>query len=155
MGAFKSKALDILKKNGIDNPQPNLWYPQEAWLAAFREIQDTIGTSTLFQIGMKIPESAKFPPEINTIEKALGAIDVAYHMNHRGGEIGSYKFVPTGDRQAKMICRNPYPCDFDRGIIEAMVRRFKPANSVAMVKHDNGQPCRKNGADSCTYLISW
>ena len=31
----------------------------------------------------RIPANAKFPPQIKTIEDALGAIDMAYHMNHR------------------------------------------------------------------------
>jgi hypothetical protein len=34
-------------------------------------------------IGKSIPENAQFPPEINSIEAGLQAIDVAYHMNHR------------------------------------------------------------------------
>ena len=46
------------------------WYPQQAWLNAFREIAQTIGASTLHQIGLSIPGSAKFPPGVNPIEKA-------------------------------------------------------------------------------------
>lgn len=85
-----------------------------------------------------------FPPEINTIEKGLAAIDIAYHMNHRGGEIGHYKFQSTGNNSGKMVCDNPYPCEFDRGIIEAMAQKFKPKDSImAFVEHDESQPCRR------------
>ncbi|MBI5030397.1 MAG: hypothetical protein HZB51_07710 [Chloroflexi bacterium] len=111
---------------------------------------------TLLMIGRQIPQNAKWPPDVDTIEKGLRSIDVAYHMNHRGGEIGSYRFEPTGKNSAKMICQNPYPCDFDLGIIDAVAHKFKPANvPMVTVKHDDSQPCRKKGADSCTYLINW
>ncbi len=156
MGVAKEKALAILADNNIHSPNWDMWYLQQNWLNAFKDISETLGPDTLHAIGLKIPENAKFPKEIDTIEKALRAIDVAYHMNHRNGEIGTYGFQSTGPRSAKMVCRNPYPCAFDRGIIEAMARRFQPANSPAVsVRHDDSAPCRQEGADSCAYLVQW
>ena len=170
VGVFKAKALSILAGHGIVDPVKGRWYSQQAWLDSFRSIAEGVGAATLSSIGRKIPENAQFPPEIDSIVKALSAIDVAYHMNHRrdgkvmfdptsGGMlegIGHYQFLPLDDRTAKMICRNPYPCEFDRGIIEAMAKRFKPADSVfAQVRHDDAAPCRHKAADACTYLISW
>lgn len=170
IGALKNQALKFLQDNGIINPQPGQWYSQQSWLNAFKSIAESTGVFTLFNIGKKIPENAQFPPEINTIEKALGAIDIAYHMNHRiNGEIlfnpqtgvmkegiGHYKSEKISDKQIKMVCNNPYPCDFDRGIIESMATKFKPDGaSIVMVKHDDTCPCRKKGADSCTYIVSW
>jgi hypothetical protein len=125
-------------------------------LDSLQEISLKIGPKSLFAIGKAIPSNAQFPPDINTIEKALASIDIAYHMNHKNGEIGHYKLIKAEGRTAKMVCDNPYPCDFDRGIIEAMAQKFKPADSImAFVEHDDTQPCRKKGADSCTYLITW
>lgn len=155
LGLFKAKALEILADKGIENPQPGQWYSQQAWLDAFKVISETIGANTLYNIGLKIPANAQFPPDIDNIEKALSAIDMAYHMNHRGGEIGTYGFEKTGPKSVKMVCKNPYPCDFDRGIIEAMAKRFKPAGSVVVVKHDDSAPCRKKGQEACTYLVTW
>ncbi len=155
MGAYKATALDILKQNGIDNPQPNHFYSQQAWLDSFKKIAEHFGPSTLLIIGKKIPENATFPPQIDSIEKALAAIDIAYHMNHRGGEIGHYQFTVTGNQTGKMVCNNPYPCDFDRGIITAMAVRFAPKDTNPKVTHDDSQPCRKKGANTCTYLITW
>ncbi len=51
-----------------------------------------------------------------------------------------------------MVCENPYPCAFDRGIIQAMAARFEPA---AQVKHVDLGGCRKKAAESCSYLVSW
>ena len=100
-------------------------------------------------------------------------IDVAYHMNHRNGRqeimydpqrtparldgIGSYRcdFAPD-KREAVLVCDNPYPCQFDQGIITEMVHRFKPQDSLyARVNHVSGVPCRKRGDASCTYQVRW
>lgn len=156
MGAFRAASIKILTENGIGEPKAGQWYKQQDWLNAFKAIAQSVGGSTLFQIGKAIPANAAWPPQIDTIDKALASIDVAYHMNHRGGEIGHYTFALTGERSGKFVCNNPYPCDFDRGIITAVATKFKPAG-VAMVnvKHDDSQPCRSKGGDSCTYLVSW
>ncbi len=170
MGAFRSRALKILSTNGIPEPEPGQWYSQQAWLDSFKTISETVGAVTLAVIGRKIPENAHFPPDIDNIEKALESIDVAYHMNHRlAGEvlfnprtgemkegIGHYGYEKIGEKKVRMICNNPYPCDFDRGIIEAMAQRFKPAACLFVkVAHDDSAPCRKKDADRCTYYIQW
>lgn len=155
MSTFSDRATRILAKHGLPDPKPGVWYKQQAWLNAFQEISQTLGPNTLYRIGMMIPGQAKFPPEINTVIQALNAIDVAYKMNHRGGEIGSYLFESTGPRSGRMVCRNPYPSDFDRGIIQAMINRFKPVDGIAKVELNPSQPSRKTGADACTYEMSW
>lgn len=155
MGAFGEYSLRILEENGIADPKPGEWYSQQSWLDAFKAIAERVGHATLFQIGIKIPENAAWPPQIDTIDGALASIDVAYHMNHRGGEIGHYDYQKTGDRSGKMVCNNPYPCDFDRGIIVATAKKFAPQGTFVKVEEDKSQPCRKKGADSCTYLIIW
>ncbi|MBT8225353.1 MAG: hypothetical protein HKP61_23195 [Dactylosporangium sp.] len=156
MGAFTSRALKVLAASGIQDPQAGQWYSQQAWLDAFQKLGEQLGPNTLIMIGKTIPENAKFPPNINSIETALASIDKAYHMNHRGGEIGSYKVVSSQPKSARMVCENPYPCDFDRGIVLGTATKYKPATSGAVrVSHDDTQPCRKKGARSCTYQIDW
>ena len=169
MGAFKARAIEILSKNGIDGPKAGLWYSQQSWLDAFKDIATLLGPNTLYSIGLTIPENAKFPPEIDSIEKALGAIDVAFHMNHRiNGKvlfdpqtgtiqegIGHYTFERIGEKEGKMICPNSYPCDFDRGIINGTARKFKAVGDIVQVIHNDAAPCRKKGADSCEYIINW
>jgi hypothetical protein len=139
MGTNKARADRILGSHGLHDVKPGSWYSQQKWLDAFREIAETVGPNTLYQI----------------IEQALGAIDVAYKMNHRGGEIGSYQFHSTSPKSGKLVCHNPYPSDFDRGIVQAMANRFKPQGSFVSVTLDETQPTRKTGGESCTFLVSW
>ena len=154
----RATRFKILQKHGIANPQPKDWYSQKAWLDAFKEISEEFGVHTLFAIGEAIPQNAIFPPEIDNLHKALSSIDIAYHLNHRGGEIGHYTLTEFNEekRTAIMVCKNPYPSEFDRGIITAMVTKFLPATSLIYdVQRDSSKETRLQGADCCTYIITW
>ena len=156
MGAFRETALKILGDCGIQNPTPEQWYKQQAWLDALRLIGETIGPKTLQMIGRSVPNTAKFPPGIDSMEKALGSIDIAYHMNHRGPLSGNYKMSKVSDTKIIVVCDSAYPCDFDFGIVSAMAERFRPAAAVVVkVSHDPTSPCRKTGGAPCTYVVSW
>ncbi|MCB4792261.1 MAG: hypothetical protein LHV68_10305 [Elusimicrobia bacterium] len=166
----KETGFKILAANWIKDPKPNHWYLQENWLNAFKEISKKIGPLALNAIGRKIPENADWPSEVNSIESALQSIDIAYHMNHRiNGEvmfnpatgamkegIGHYEFKKNEEGQVLMICQNPYPCDFDKGIIYAAANKFKPAGvkQISVVEEETNT-CRKKGDDTCIYIVSW
>ena len=155
MGAFKSISLDALEQNGIVDPQPDRWYPQQAWLDSFKVIAEKVGPNTLYQAGRQVPTEYRFPPGVESIEAVLTDLDAAYRGSHRGGEVGHYRFQFLGLNKGQMTCDNPYPCDFDRGIISALAQRFEPPGSLVDVRHEEDAPCKKEGADSCTYTISW
>lgn len=151
-------AIKILKNHGIENPTPGEWYSQDNWLAAFADVSQKFGVNTLFEIGKAIPANANFPENIETLEQALESIDKAYHMNHRNGEIGFYKLVEFNDcdKSAIMHCKNPYPCEFDRGIITAIARRFRPPRSnFPQTKLIDSKPGRQQGADESWYKVTW
>ena len=154
MGAFKGISLDILKENGIVDPQPDEWYSQQAWLDSFKVIADKVGPNTLYQVGRQIPQQYYFPPGVDSIESVLSDLDDAYRKSHRGGEIGHYRFKMVGLNVGQMECDNPYPCDFDRGIITALAERFEPEGSLVDVRQEDS-PCKKQGDDSSVYTISW
>ena len=155
MGAFKRIALDILRSNGIDDPQPGAWVSQQAWLDAFAAIADKVGPNTLYQIGRQIPQQYIFPAGVDSIESVLADLDDAYRKSHRGGEVGHYEFRILGMRTGQMTCQSPYPCDFDRGIIGALAERFEPEGSLVDVRHEDDAPCKKDGAESCVFTITW
>ncbi|MEL6271313.1 MAG: hypothetical protein AAFV33_09140 [Chloroflexota bacterium] len=153
--ALGEDAIPILEKYGLHPIDPNGWYNQQNFLNAYREIAKS-NFLNLVAVGMQVPDLAGLPPEIQTIDDALNALNVAYQMHHRGGKIGEYAYERTGERAAKMVARNPYPSDFDYGIIYRMVQKFRPSDSDhIIVELDPQAPTRKNGADSCTYLIEW
>ncbi len=158
---FRESGLAILAKHGIGAPRPGEFYPLQSFLNAMKEIGENYSDQMLFRVGQQIALYAKLPPEIDSLEKSLASIDVAYHMNHRAGNIGQYGYAREHTsshamNKAKMVCANPYPCAFDRGVIEGFAQRFKPPQCLdVVVRHDDSQPCRRHGGDSCTYIIAW
>jgi predicted hydrocarbon binding protein len=149
--ALQSRGERILAQNGIEDPQEGDWYPQQAWLDAFEEIADEIGENTLRQIGREIPKNAEWPPGVDSVVGALESIDDAYHMNHRGGDIGYYR-AENVDGTVEVRCKNPYPCDFDRGIIKAAADEF--ADSLVTVTETSDR-CRSDGGEECRYEATW
>ena len=165
-------ALKVLAEKGLKDINPEKWYPLQSWLDAYKTISDKIGPVALFAIGKKIPELAKWPPQVNSIETALSSLDIAYHMNHRlpGNQnamfdpktgvmqegIGHYKVVKTGDRAMTITCDNPYPCEFDKGVITATAKKFKPADVASIIViEDESVKCRNNGGQACVYKVTW
>lgn len=172
---FRHAISSVLESEGIGKRgadgsiqiDPAGWYSQEAWLRSFARIARSGSGSQLFQIGQRIPENAQFPPWVVDIHTAIQSINIAYHMNHRKqgkvmfdpetkamlDGIGTYGFQPVdGESRIISVCNNPYPCEFDRGIITAMATKFEPNGSVV---HGPDSPCRKKHADSCTYIVTW
>ncbi len=156
----KGEGLVILTKHGINQPQLGQFYPLQALLDAMQEVADRMGDQMLYRIGAEIAKNAKLPPDIDNLEVALGAIDTAYHMNQRGGEIGHYRFVDEGTsgglRIGRMECLNPYPHAFDRGVLDGFAERFRPEDCIdVVIRDDESAPNRKAGARASMYIVTW
>lgn len=150
--AFEDKTASILENHGIEDPHPDEWYPQQAWLDAFKEIADTVGKNTLTNVGKAIPDNAEWPSGVDSVEEGIESIDAAYHMNHRSGDIGHYLVESVGETEAEIRCTNPYPCAFDQGIIEGVAQEF--GDGLPHLE-EIGDECRESGGKECTYLLTW
>ncbi len=157
IAALGESARPLLEKHGFASVQPDAWYLLQSILDVFKEIyeKDFTAMLDLVHIGMEVPKHVLWPPEIQTIEDALFSIDEAYHMNHKDGEIGTYRTSQAKRREFQIFCENPYPCDFDYGLLYGIARRYLPPDGHLIVEHDPDAPCRKHGEDSCTYSVRW
>ena len=175
MGVFKSLANKYLLAAGFGEQDGKgsividygKDYSLDSFLSAFEKISNEVGDSVLFNIGKSIPNSSQFPPNINSVEDSVRLLDTAYHMNHiKNGKpmfdpntgkkekgIGYYGYEKV-DGNNTILCEvnNPYPCAFDRGLIHGMASQFEKA---VRVEHDDTKSCRKKGADTCTYVVTW
>jgi hypothetical protein len=154
-GVWAASAKRMLSENGIADPKPGQWYSQQAYLNGFKTVAQKTGPAVLRNIGRSIPDRAKWPPEVNTVEAGLNSINVAYHMNHRKGKAGNYTFTKINSKSAIMVCDNPYPDNFDYGLIESVAKKFCKAGDNVTVKIDEKKPQRDKGAESTTYIIEW
>src|SRR5687767_701025 len=104
----------FLKKYKLSGLKPDEWYSVQKCLDMLKEIRDKLGNFYgLISVGHKIPEFAIWPPDIDSIEKAFAALDIAYHLNHRNGEVGYYYTEFIGPRHIRVTAHNPWPSDFD------------------------------------------
>ena len=152
--------LAALEKRDIRDLDPTQFYKAQPFLQAMRDVADRIGRNMMTRIGEQIALRVELPPAWDSLEPALRGLDKAYHSKYRGGEIGNWKYLHHGQvgglSRGTMVSTNHYCCAFDRGVLEGFAGRFRPVGITdALVRHDDSQPCRKNGADSCTYLITW
>jgi hypothetical protein len=149
--AFTANASQYLAEQGIEDIDPDEWYTQQAYLDAYQRIVEDIGESTLRRIGKSTPENAEWPPGIDTPLDALRSIDDAYHMNHRGGEIGYYDAEADGDG-AIVYCKTPYPCAYDEALVKGTAEQFTDAYVTVT---EVGDECRAEGGDECAYRVEW
>lgn len=151
---YRRRAREVLADNGVEDPAPDAWYPQQAWLDTFETIADRLEPHILDRLGEQIPDVADWPNGISSVEDGLQSIDEAYQRNHRGGDIGFYRFEKLDDRAGEVTCKTPYPCPYDRGLVRATAQQYAPVESFVFVE-EVGEECRREGADACTYRVSW
>lgn len=154
-GLPSGEARSLLAAGGIGDLRPEEWYPQQPYLDLFRQVEERHGEAALRAMARQVPDTSVFPPGIETLEQALQTLDMAYQLNHRGGAIGHYACLPLGPRQLELICENPYGCAFDLGILDALVDHFGPADHHVAITHAAGSACRRQGAEGCSYRITW
>lgn len=145
------KGQELLLRHGLTEVGPGRWFPLKACLAALQEL----GEDLQYRVGRRIPDHARFPPGIDSVERALRGLGAAYQVNHRGGPIGYYRVHFKGPRQAEVECQNPYPSAFDQGLIEAIIDHFGLPPAPFEVALNPSRPTRRSGGESCTFSITW
>lgn len=151
---YRETVQEAMENVSIVDPKPDEWYPQQDWLRAFSVLAEELEPHLLDRIGEQIPDTADWPTDISGVEAGLHSINDAYQRNHRGGDIGYYRFTRTGEETGEVTCKNPYPCPFDRGIVRAVTKRYAPVESFVFVE-ETGDECRRNGGAACTYTVNW
>jgi len=150
--SYQERALAALAEEGITDPAPSEWYPQQAWLNAFETIAADLQPHVLDRLGEQLPEIAAWPNDYDSVPAALHSINEAYQQNHRGGEIGHYQFEQTDAQTGEIVCYNPYPCPYDRGLIRGVAQQYASVDAFVFIE-ETGETCRRTGDDTCIYTV--
>ncbi len=155
---FQEIIKKVLAKHGIDEVVPEQWYRLQPVMDSLKEIEDSFGHHLLAQVGEQASTRAPVPPEINSVKVCLFSLATSFKKFHRGGEIGGYDVredTTGGITRYIVVSSSPYPCSLTRGYLEGFAKRFAgPDTKEVLVRHDDSGPCRRNGADTCTYIIT-
>lgn len=158
---FQSLIKKILVKHGVADVNPQDWYRLQPVLDALKEIESTFGHHLMWQVGEQAATRAPLPPEINSFMACLFALNQTIQKIHRGGDPGGYEVkqeeLPGGIVRYRVVASTPFPCSLTRGYLEGFARRFGSVDAKeVLVRHDDESPCRRQGADTCTYFVtSW
>ncbi|WP_394840916.1 serine/threonine protein kinase [Pendulispora brunnea] len=162
----------ILAKHGLGEfasdgkfvPHPQTWWPVATYAAVTREVAAALGSTKTMELVKLVTQYHDLSTSVRDIHSALQDLDPAFRMRHRkdGKPLGDPAgpdeplghFQYRGEPGANLVAIEsdyPYACDWERGCLFGIVRRFEPHS---LVEHATG-PCRKNGDDRCIYHITW
>ena len=152
MGPFRARGEQMLGTCGIADVQPAEWYSLIGYVHALRLIEHTIGRNTLYRVGQEIPKHINLPPGLDSFEAVIGSFGPAFELNHRGAGAGDITYRITGPSSGVIVAGTPYPCDFDRGVIQGFFNTL--LNRRCVIEHDPLAPrCKQRGGGSCTHVV--
>ena len=146
----------VLQRHGLDNVQADGWYPQQDYLKAIEDLaqdhEDIV--FDLIAIGIDMALESEFPPEINTLEKALFSLDELYHRNNRNAG-GGWQVKKNRPHNLTCVSSTPMPPDLEYGLLYGLTERFGRKGYIYHVVHDSKAPRRLEGGLTCTYHVFW
>jgi hypothetical protein len=148
----------FLKKHGLENVDPEKWYPLQDWLNVLNDIQrEGEAMSDFVGIGMAIAETAPLPPETEgmNLEQFFGLLNPSYQMQHRSGDVGKIESEKVGDKHIKVTVDVPYPDDLEYGTAYGFAKRFLPKGTRFVVKYDEKQTRKDHGGENTIIHVTW
>jgi hypothetical protein len=151
---------EILENHGLDQIDPEQWYPLQQILDVFNELSERAGAMFNFvAVGKAAGElgAENLPPEMAKLSLAeflevYGRVWVSRHRNAAPDSITTEK---VDDRHIKVISKVPYPDDLVYGIMYAYPRYFLPEGAGFVVKYDENIPRRDQGGEETVIHITW
>ena len=124
--ALGDVVLPYFNSAGLSDVQPDGWYSMAAYLKVIYDISSN-EHETMFNLvamGIKTVETAMLPPQIDTLEKGLMAMQQGWQMNSRNARPVIWAHQKLDDRH--FVCSNfsPFPKDQEYGVLSGFVRRF-------------------------------
>ena len=123
---YKMTMAEYLTRSGLDNIEPDGWYDEQAWLDVLQAISKQYGPSTIFTLGKGV--GSNLPGTDPDFRNRLDSIDSLYKKSHINGEVGYFKLMEFDEKnkRARMKMHTPYPPEYGKGVLTAMVRKYKP-----------------------------
>ncbi|MGB6067479.1 MAG: hypothetical protein WBG50_21960 [Desulfomonilaceae bacterium] len=156
---YQAIVHEVLANHGIKDVVPENWYRLQPVLDALKEIEERFGHYLLREVGEQAAVHAPIPPEIDSLHACLFALNPTLNRFHRGGDIGGNDVkeekTESGLKRYRVTDSTPYPCMLTGGYLQGLARRFGSRDyKEVLVRHDDESPCRRQGAEFCTYFVT-
>ena len=136
--ALGDVALPYFANAGLVDIHPDEWYSMTQYLKVIYDIVDHEPNVmyNLVDMGAKTIENAMLPPEIDSLEKGLMAMQQGWKMNSRNGKDVIWAAQKIDDHT--YICSNysPFPKDQEYGVLYGFARRFANGRHIT-VSYEN------------------
>lgn len=121
----RESILPYLEKHGLTDIDPEAWYPHQPFLDLMTDLaHNREAMFDLVAVGMRMAENAPFPPEVDSIEKALLGFSEAHYVVYRGGDSGIVTAEKLSDRHIRLAFRTPQTDESGYGVTYGVARRF-------------------------------
>ena len=148
--------MPFLKKYGLDEMDPNKWYPQQLILDFYKGMADnTINMSeNMVAIGIKSVETVPQNPDAKTLEQAILTSNATNKVILRNvPEDEGFAIAESRPGYLLVIDNTPYPADAMYGYFWGLARRYKtPGGGFRVVRVDNPKPDQFPGR---AFEITW
>lgn len=147
----------IVKKHGLENADPQKWYPQQAILDMLSDIVDANNAATnLVAIGIAVGEQSYklMPPQVQSLSllEFFNVYEKVYPERHRNGDVGYVKIEPLNDRHIKIRIRTAYPDDLFYGLFYSYSRLFSKGQNFTL-EFDHSVKQREAGGEETVLLL--
>jgi hypothetical protein len=124
---------------GLLEKDPSNWYSLKDVYQFFQELEEEYDEGLIRDIGKFVPINSIFPSDVDSFEKGLLNLNVAYKLNHSHNMDGYYEVFFESKREIYLICNTRfYPTAYNEGILKGMSEKFHTPIQITLVKKDKG-----------------
>lgn len=156
MEPYMIQTLNKYGYDSLDEIDPNQWYPQQLSVDFFKSLAE--GKNLMFDLialGINVIDTTPFPPEVDSIHKAVYGISAVYQQVLRNCfPDEGYHIEEISERHLRVTDNTPWPHDLIYGYFYAIARRFKPNGSDSKVTRTYLNP-NDPDSDGAVYDIEW
>ena len=149
---------ELYTQMGLDNVQPDQWYPFQRLLDVFNAIAERNDAMMDFvSIAMASAIGAPMPPEFDQMPftQVMLAFNHSLEGVNRGSDYGYTHVIEVEPNHMRINARYPAPDDSLYGGVYCYAKRFLPKGSHFTLRYDETIPRREEGGDVTVMHLKW
>jgi hypothetical protein len=152
---FERKLRDIMADHGLEDVVEDDWVPLQAVIDTYAATLEEAGSATMRQAGIQNGRVIDWPPEVETPQDGLAALDDIHQAAFRGGSdypAGRYIHEARGNREARMGLADDYvfPKEIGAGAFRGVVESLANGTATVTVEEVDAAP-----GEMAAFVVTW